>query len=225
MPFMIAYAQQNARRFIVSVFFAIMKAVNFLKGFAMKYLIASDLHGAYTPVKTLLSRFEAEGANRILLLGDILYHGPRNPLTESYTPAQVACELNAYADVITAVRGNCDAEVDQMMLNFACQADYTQVVDSGVTLFLTHGHLPLDGVVAHLARPAALLTGHTHIKLAEFEQYTEGPVGPTSQILHINPGSVGLPKDGIASYATYENGTFKLKELESGATIKEAHIQ
>ena len=120
----------------------------------MRYLIASDIHGALPAAEMLVARFREEGADRLLLLGDLLYHGPRNPLPEGYAPAQVAKLLNGLADRITAVRGNCDSEVDQMVLNFPCLGDYALVVDERTTLLLTHGHLDL----AAAARNAAAIT-------------------------------------------------------------------
>ena len=100
----------------------------------MRYLIASDIHGALPAAEALMERFREEGADRLLLLGDLLYHGPRNPLPTGYAPAEVARLLNRYANRITAVRGNCEAEVDQMMLDFPCLGDYSLVVDEGTTL-------------------------------------------------------------------------------------------
>lgn len=111
-----------------------------------------------------MTRFHEEGADRLLLLGDLLYHGPRNPLPEGYAPAEVAKLLNGYADRITAVRGNCDAEVDQMVLDFPCLGDYALVVDADTTLMLTHGHLDLSRVVAGLPAGSFVLSGHTHVK-------------------------------------------------------------
>ena len=111
-----------------------------------------------------MTRFHEEGADRLLLLGDLLYHGPRNPLPEGYAPAEVAKLLSGYADRITAVRGNCDAEVDQMVLDFPCLGDYALVVDADTTLMLTHGHLELSRVVAGLPAGSFVLSGHTHVK-------------------------------------------------------------
>ncbi len=130
----------------------------------MRYLIASDIHGALPAAEALMERFREEGADRLLLLGDLLYHGPRNPLPTGYAPAEVARLLNRYADRITAVRGNCEAEVDQMMLDFPCLGDYTLVVDEGTTLLLTHGHLNLGTVVAGLPAGSFVFSGHSHIK-------------------------------------------------------------
>ena len=126
----------------------------------MRYLIASDIHGALPAAEALTTRFHEEGADRLLLLGDLLYHGPRNPLPEGYAPAEVAKLLNGYADRITAVRGNCDAEVDQMVLDFPCLGDYALVVDADTTLMLTHGHLDLSRVVAGLPAGSFVLSGH-----------------------------------------------------------------
>ena len=130
----------------------------------MRYLIASDIHGALPAAEMLVARFREEGADRLLLLGDLLYHGPRNPLPEGYAPAQVAKLLNGLADRITAVRGNCDSEVDQMVLNFPCLGDYALVVDERTTLLLTHGHLDLAAAVAGLPAGSFVLSGHTHVK-------------------------------------------------------------
>ena len=117
----------------------------------MKLLIASDLHGAAPAVRALVARVEAEAPDRVVLLGDLLYHGPRNDLPEGYAPKEVIGMLNGLAASIVAVRGNCDAEVDQMVLDFPCMADYALVEADGHELYLTHGHLDL----APQLRPAA----------------------------------------------------------------------
>lgn len=196
----------------------------------MRYLIASDIHGALPAAEMLVARFREEGADRLLLLGDLLYHGPRNPLPEGYAPAQVAKLLNGLADRITAVRGNCDSEVDQMVLGFPCLGDYALVVDSGTTLLLTHGHVGLARVVEGLPAGSFVLSGHTHVKgigpevapafakdtgAARGTSGEEGagafPVPPS--VTFVNPGSIGHPKDGSASYAVYEAGTVTLRPL------------
>lgn len=174
----------------------------------MKLLIASDLHGSAPAVRTLIDRVEAESPDRIVLLGDVLYHGPRNDLPEGYAPKEAFALLNSLAERIVAVRGNCDAEVDQMVLDFPCMADYALVEADGHLLYLTHGHLDL---APQLAPGSALLSGHTHIKTLD----------ERDGVLLVNPGSPSLPKDGVASYAVYERGTFALKTL-SGETIAEA---
>ena len=106
----------------------------------MRYLILSDLHGSETYLRPMLSLFEEQGFDFLILLGDILYHGPRNPLPEGHNPQGVVNLLNTYSDRIIACRGNCDAEVDQMLLNFPCLSDYSLIVDEGIKLFATHGH-------------------------------------------------------------------------------------
>ena len=178
----------------------------------MKFVIASDLHGAAPAVRALINRIEAESPDRVLLLGDLLYHGPRNDLPEGYAPKEVLAMLNTMADHIIAVRGNCDAEVDQMVLDFPCLADYTQVFADGHLLHLSHGHLAGNSpdTPPTLAPGSALLTGHTHVKRLE----------QVDDILFVNPGSASIPKDGCASYAVYENGVFALKTL-AGEPLQE----
>lgn len=180
----------------------------------MRYLIASDIHGSLPAAEALIARFHKEDADRILLLGDLLYHGPRNPLPEGYAPADVAKLLNEYADRIIAVRGNCDAEVDQMVLDFPCLGDYAVAVDEGVTLFLTHGHLDVRRAVVGLPAGSFVFSGHTHVK------GIGNPFAPASlrddaptHITFANPGSIGHPKDGSASYALYEHGIVELRNL------------
>lgn len=171
----------------------------------MKLVIASDLHGSASAVRTLASRIEEESPDRVVLLGDVLYHGPRNNLPEGYAPKDVVAVLNGMAARIVAVRGNCDAEVDQMVLDFPCLADYALVEADGHLLYLTHGHLPGkspdDAPV--LAPGSAFLSGHTHVKTLD----------ERDGVLFVNPGSTSIPKDGCASYAVYERGTFTLKTL------------
>ena len=173
----------------------------------VKLLIASDLHGAAPAVHALAARIEAEAPDRIVLLGDLLYHGPRNDLPAGYAPKEVIAVLNGLAERIVAVRGNCDAEVDQMVLDFPCMADYALVEVDGHELYLAHGHL---GDPPRLAPGSAFLSGHTHVKTLDNR---EG-------VLYVNPGSTSIPKDGTASYAVYENNAFKLKTLK-GAVLAE----
>lgn len=182
---------------------------------AMKFLIASDIHGSATWCARLMDAIERDNPDRVLLLGDLLYHGPRNDLPEGYAPKQVIPLLNGIADRVIAVRGNCDAEVDQMVLDFPCMADYAQVFDErGRMLFLTHGHVWGPGLhnsanhLPQLPAGSALLFGHTHKKVNE-------PFDANPDIWLCNPGSVSIPKDGTHSYALYENGTFMLCELTS----------
>lgn len=174
----------------------------------MKLLIASDIHGAAGYCRDLLAAWDREGADRLLLLGDLLYHGPRNDLPRDYAPKRVIPLLNALADRIIAVRGNCDAEVDQMVLDFPLMADYATLFDeTGRELFLTHGHVFGAGMhnsVDHapaLPEGSALVYGHTHIKVNE-----ESTAHPGLWLF--NPGSVSIPKDGSHSYGIYEGGAF-----------------
>ncbi|WP_251158837.1 phosphodiesterase [Caniella muris] len=172
----------------------------------MKYLIASDIHGSAYWCGRLMERVEAERPDKILILGDVLYHGPRNALPRDYDPKGVIAMLNPLAPAIVAVRGNCEAEVDQMVLDFPCMADYAEVVDpGGRTLWLTHGHLWNPGNLPPLQPGSAFLYGHTHVKVLE---EVEGGVTV------FNPGSVSIPKDGSHSFGIYEDGRFRFELLE-----------
>lgn len=169
----------------------------------MKLLIASDLHGSAAWCKKMMGAIERESPNKVVLLGDLLYHGPRNPLPEEYNPAEVAAMLNGIADAVVAVRGNCDAEVDQMMLDFPCMADYAVIMDGAQQLYCTHGHLWSPDSLPPLANGTAFLYGHFHVKRNE----------DVNGIRLFNPGSVGLPKDGSHSMGVYEAGRFDFLEL------------
>jgi putative phosphoesterase len=176
----------------------------------MKLLIASDIHGAADACERLMIAFEQIRPDRLVLLGDILYHGPRNDLPADYAPKRVIALLNKHASNIVAVRGNCEAEVDQMVLAFPCMATYNQLYDpqTGHVLFLTHGHIYGPGLhnsvrnLPTLASGDALVYGHTHIKVNELSVDMEG-------VRLFNPGSVGIPKDGTASYGLYQDGHFE----------------
>ena len=176
----------------------------------MKFVIASDLHGAAPTVRTLGQRIDEETPDRVLLLGDLLYHGPRNDLPEGYAPKEVLAILNDMAERIIAVRGNCDAEVDQMVLQFPIMADYALFDLDGRTAFITHGHLfNLDNLPPH--KPGDLLIhGHTHVLTV---QEKDG-------VTYINPGSAALPKENHPkSYMIYENGVFAIKTLTGDAIL------
>ena len=174
----------------------------------MKLLIASDIHGSAHAARRLARRVDEEAPDRIVLLGDLLYHGPRNPLPRWYAPMEVAETLNGWADRIVAVRGNCDSEVDQMVLDFPCRADYALIEADGHLLHLSHGHVPgsTPDDPPRLEPGSALVTGHTHVKTLDLH----------AGVLRVNPGSTSLPKDDVASYAVYEDGMFVLKDLEGG---------
>ena len=170
----------------------------------MKLLIASDIHGSAFWCGKLLEVAEAFQPDRIVLLGDLLYHGPRNDLPRDYAPKQVIPMLSRYADKIIAVRGNCEAEVDQMVLPFPCMADFSQIYADGNTFYLTHGHHHSPDNLPPLPEGSIFLSGHTHVKLDELRK----------GIRCLNPGSVSIPKDGSHSCILYENGNFSFEILE-----------
>ena len=170
----------------------------------MKLVIASDIHGSATWCEKMLRVVEEEQPDKLLLLGDVLYHGPRNPLPDGYAPAEVAALLNPLAERIIAVRGNCDSEVDQMMLDFPCMADYAWIFDGTRQIYCTHGHLWDPDHLPKLSPDTSFVYGHFHVKRNEM----------AGGITVFNPGSVGLPKDGSHSVGLYDNGTFSLLELQ-----------
>lgn len=171
----------------------------------MKYMIASDLHGSAYYCRKMLEAFENEGAKRLILLGDLLYHGPRNDLPREYAPKEVIAMLNPRKEEILCVRGNCDTEVDQMVLEFPILADYGFLYEKGHMIFITHGHVFNEKNLPMLKKGDILLHGHTHVPVCrEHEDY-----------VYMNPGSVSIPKEGSAhSYMTYEDGVFLWKNLE-----------
>ena len=182
----------------------------------MRWIIGSDLHGSAEYTAKFLEAVESEKADRILLLGDILYHGPRNALPELYGPMQVYEMLNKYKDKILCVRGNCDAEVDQCVLEFPIMAEYMQIVDSGKMIFATHGDHYNTGHLPPLSGIDVLLHGHTHIPACEDH----------NGYIYCNPGSVSIPKDGpVHSYAVYEDGTFYLKDVECGEVLRSMKLE
>ena len=169
----------------------------------VKYVIASDIHGSAAWCERLVQAVGEERPDAIILLGDLLYHGPRNPLPDDYDPAAVAAQLNALADSIVAVRGNCDSEVDQMMLDFPCMADYALVADGRRKLFCTHGHVFAPEAPPRLAAGTLFVSGHTHVKVDE----------ERDGLRFVNPGSVSLPKDGSHSFALYQDGRIEFRDL------------
>ncbi len=171
----------------------------------MRLLIASDIHGDIESAERIIELFKEERCDKLLLLGDLLYFGPRNQLTDSYNPQAVIKLLNQYKRDILAVRGNCDAEVDQMVLDFPIMADYCYLLLDGLSVFATHGHHHTMDNPPPLRKGEILLHGHTHvIKCVEFgdENY------------YLNPGSPTYPKEGNPkTYMIYENRCFTVKEL------------
>ncbi len=182
----------------------------------MKLMFASDIHGSLPATEQVLARFAQSGARWLVLLGDVLYHGPRNALPEGYNPAQVAERLNTEAERIIAVRGNCDSEVDQMLLHFPITAPWQQVLLEQGRLFLTHGHLYYPDNLPPLAAGDALIYGHTHIPVAERRE---------DGITLFNPGSVSIPKGGFAaSYGMLDGAVLSVHALEDDAVIARVEI-
>lgn len=175
-------------------------------------MIASDIHGSYEYTQALLERMEAEGAEKLLLLGDILYHGPRNDLPSGYQPKKVIEALNAVKHKIYCVRGNCEAEVDQMVLDFPVLAEYAVFHIENTVIYATHGHKLNATNPPPVSNGEILLCGHTHVpKIEQGEGY-----------MYLNPGSVSIPKENSPrSYMTLENGLFRWKKLESGEVYME----
>lgn len=170
-----------------------------------KYLIASDIHGSPFYCRKLIEAFEKEKADKLVLLGDILYHGPRNDLPEGYAPKEVAAMLNKYSERILCVRGNCDAEVDQMMLDFPVLSDFGFIHSDGLDIYLTHGHHYNIEHPLPLPVGSILIYGHTHIPLDETR----------NGVRYLNPGSVSIPKNGSGhGYLVFENGEFTRKEFQ-----------
>lgn len=179
----------------------------------MKWMIASDLHGSAYYCRKMLEAFEREGADRLFLLGDLLYHGPRNDLPREYAPKEVIPLLNGKKEKLLCVRGNCDAEVDQMVLEFPVLADYAVLPVVQRLIYATHGHIYHVKNLPPLAPGDVLLHGHTHVPA-----WTEFGQGN----LYLNPGSVSIPKeDSPHSYMTLEGNTMQWKELESSAVFHE----
>ena len=171
----------------------------------MKLLIASDIHGSAYYCGKLLEAWKKEQPDKLVRLGDILYHGPRNDLPKDYAPKQVISMLNDIKEEILCVRGNCEAEVDQMVLEFPVLADYCILYEKDHMIFATHGHIHNEKNVPPLKKGDILLHGHTHVPgVWEHENY-----------VYLNPGSVSIPKEGSAhSYLMLEDGSFLWKTLE-----------
>ncbi len=175
----------------------------------MKYIIANDIHGSHYYANIIVEAFHQHEADKLLLLGDLLYHGPRNDLPRDYNPKLVIPLLNSLKHKIIAVRGNCDSEVDQMVLEFPCLADYTILMDEGRQIFLTHGHIYHPNNMPLLNKNDIFMYGHIHI-----------PISNKENDIHIlNAGSISIPKENSAhSYAVLENNTYTLYD-ENHQTI------
>lgn len=185
-------------------------------GINVKLMFASDIHGSLYYAEKTTGAFRNEKAEKLILLGDLLYHGPRNDLPRDYDPKGVISLLNSCKHSIMAVRGNCEAEVDQMVLEFNVMADYALIFERGRTWFITHGHIYNTSNPPMLNEGDLLIHGHTHIQAVEKQ-----PEG----YIYINPGSAAIPKGGGShSYMIYDNGKFEIKDFD-GNVIKEYILQ
>lgn len=178
----------------------------------MKLMIASDIHGSAKFCRQLIDSYKKENPDKLLLLGDILYHGPRNDLPEEYAPKKVIKMLNDNSENILCVRGNCDTEVDQMVLDFPVLADYAYLYIDGKTFFATHGHKFNESTPPKLKSGDILLNGHTHVpKFRKYENF-----------IYVNCGSVSIPKENTPhSYVIYENNTLSWKNLDGEVYMTE----
>ena len=181
----------------------------------MKLMIASDIHGSAFWCRKMLEAFDIEGADRLLLLGDILYHGPRNDLPREYAPKEVIALLNQRKEKLFCVRGNCDTEVDQMVLEFPILADYCVLREGGRIIYATHGHRFNPDNPPPLQQGDILLNGHTHIPAWEERE----------KFIYMNPGSVSIPKaESANSYIILEDGAVQFKNLEDGTVYKTCSV-
>lgn len=171
----------------------------------MKLMIASDIHGSAYYCEKMLEAFQREKADKLVILGDILYHGPRNDLPRDYAPKKVIEMLNPLKNKLLCVRGNCDGDVDQMVLDFPILAEYAALFADGITIYATHGHVFNEKNPLPMEKGAVLLNGHTHVpKCVPHEDY-----------IYMNPGSVSIPKEDSAhGYMTLEKGVFLWKDLD-----------
>lgn len=181
----------------------------------MKLFFISDIHGSVFYLKKALEKYNKENADYIVILGDELYHGARNPLPEEYNPKGVAELLNEYKDKIIAIRGNCDSEVDQMVFNYPMMSDYSIILYNSRRLFLTHGHIYNSDNLPPLSEGDVIIHGHTHVPVAE----------KLKNIFLINPGSITFPKEDTPHcYGVLENNIFQIKDLE-GNVFKEISFE
>lgn len=177
----------------------------------MKNVFISDIHGSLKYARRAIEILEEEKGEFLILLGDILYHGPRNPLPEEYNPKGVAELLNKYREKIICVRGNCDSEVDAMMLDFPIMSDYTMILEGKRRFFLTHGHIYNESNMPPISKGDILIHGHTHIPL----------ITEKHGIYILNPGSISYPKEGNPhSYGVIKDNVFYIKDIQ-GECFKE----
>lgn len=177
----------------------------------MKILFFSDIHGMALTLRQLLALADTLHPDRMVILGDILYHGPRNGVHDGYDPQEVVKLLNERKQNILAVRGNCDAEVDQMLLNFPIMADYAELLVDECRFFLTHGHLWNESNQPDLPENTILVHGHTHIPVKK---------KCTSGLTIFNPGSISLPKAGFTrSFGFYDGRELTVRKLDDGSVM------
>lgn len=180
----------------------------------MKLFFISDIHGSLHYLKVAMECYRKEKADYIVLLGDSLYHGPRNPLPRDYNPQEVSSLLNQQSDKLISVRGNCDSEVDQMLIKYPMMSDYSFILYNGRRIFLTHGHLYNPDSLPDLQPGDIFAFGHIHIPIAEKQ----------GDIYIINPGSISLPKENNPnSYGVLENNWFRIKSI-NGDILKEIQL-
>lgn len=178
----------------------------------MLFFILSDIHGSAFYLEQALEQFKKSKADKLLILGDVLYHGPRNPLPEGYAPAKVVELLKPFGDKIIAVRGNCDSEVDQMVLNFELMGDYQMLFLDGRSFFVTHGHLYNEHQMPQLNLGDVFICGHSHV--------------PTVKRIHgvyyLNPGSLSLPKESSPhTYALLDDVGFTVYDLTGNVVMSQ----
>ena len=180
----------------------------------MKYMFASDVHGSAYYFRKMLETYKKEQAERLVLLVDLLYHGPRNDLPKEYAPKEVIKMLNGMKQEIYAVRGNCEAEVDQMVLEFPVMADYCILAIDGLTFYATHGHVYNENNLPPFCPGDILIHGHTHVLKGEQRE----------NYILLNPGSVSIPKEGNPpTYAVLEDKVFTIKDFD-GNIVKEMRL-
>ena len=168
-------------------------------------MVISDIHGSLFYLKKVIEIFEKNNYDKILTLGDELYHGPRNPLPKEYNPKETAELLNRYKNKIIAVRGNCDSEVDQMVLNFPITADYNMIFWENKKIFMTHGHIYNIDSPLPMEDGDIMIYGHFHIPIIQRK----------NEKIFLNPGSISLPKENNPnSFGVFENGSFYIKDME-----------
>ena len=177
----------------------------------MKLLFFSDIHGMASALEQLLVHVERLRPDRMILLGDVLYHGPRSEAADPYDPSRAAAMLNAHKDMLLAVRGNCDAEVDQMLLKFPIMSDYAEILCDGQGFFLTHGHKWNEAHLPETAAGTILVHGHTHVP--EYKKTERG-------MRIFNPGSISLPRAGFPpSFGFYDHGDLSVRRLDDGGVL------